>query len=58
MNHKDYLAKIGAKGGSVKSAAKTAAARKANAARWRNHKPKRAAKTPNNHYTQNDSATS
>jgi hypothetical protein len=36
-----YLTKIGAKGGKAKSAAKTAAARKANAARWRNHKPKR-----------------
>ena len=34
-----YLAKIGAKGGKAKSAAKTAAARKANAARWHNHKP-------------------
>jgi hypothetical protein len=33
-----YLTKIGAKGGKAKSAAKTAAARKANAARWRNHK--------------------
>jgi hypothetical protein len=41
VNHKQYLAKIGAKGGKAKSAAKTAAARKANAARWRNHKPKR-----------------
>jgi hypothetical protein len=42
-----YLAKIGAKGGKAKSAAKTAAARKANAARWRNHKPKRMAAMPN-----------
>jgi hypothetical protein len=33
-----YLAEIGAKGGRVKSAAKTAAAKKANAARWRDHK--------------------
>jgi hypothetical protein len=41
VNVKQYLAKIGAKGGKAKSAAKTAAARKANAARWRNHKPKR-----------------
>jgi hypothetical protein len=37
MNVKQYLAKIGAKGGKAKSEAKTAAARKANAARWRNH---------------------
>ena len=44
-----YLAKIAAKGGKAKSAAKTAAARKANAARWRNHKPKRVAATPNAH---------
>ena len=44
---KQYLAKIGAKGGKAKSAAKTAAARKANAARWRNHKPKRVTATPN-----------
>jgi hypothetical protein len=44
-----YLAKIGAKGGKAKSAAKTAAARKANAARWRNHKPKRVTATPNAH---------
>ena len=42
-----YLAKIGAKGGKAKSAAKTAAARKANAARWRGHKPKRVTATPN-----------
>ena len=47
MNHKEYLAKIGAKGGKAKSAAKTDAARKANAARWRNHKPKRVTATPN-----------
>jgi hypothetical protein len=47
VNHKQYLAKIGAKGGKAKSAAKTAAARKANAARWRNHKPKRVTATPN-----------
>ena len=47
MNIKAYLAKIGAKGGKAKSAAKTAAARKANAARWRNHKPKRVTATPN-----------
>jgi hypothetical protein len=47
VNHKEYLAKIGAKGGKAKSAAKTAAARKANAARWRNHKPKRVTATPN-----------
>ena len=47
MNHKAYLAKIGTKGGKAKSAAKTAAARKANAARWRNHKPKRVTATPN-----------
>ena len=38
MNVKQYLASIGRKGGKAKSAAKTAAARKANAARWRNHK--------------------
>jgi phage gp16-like protein len=42
-----YLAAIGRRGGKAKSAAKTAAARKANAARWRNHKPKRMAMTPN-----------
>lgn len=47
MNIKAYLAKIGAKGGKAKSKAKTAAARKANAARWRNHKPKRVTMTPN-----------
>ena len=47
MNINAYLAKIGAKGGKAKSAAKTAAARKANAARWRNHKPKRVTATPN-----------
>ena len=62
MNIKAYLAKIGAKGGKAKSAAKTAAARKggkaksaaktaaarkANAARWRNHKPERVTATPN-----------
>ena len=47
MNVKQYLAKIGAKGGKAKSAAKTAAARKANAARWRGHKPKRVTATPN-----------
>ena len=47
MNVKQYLAKIGAKGGKAKSAAKTAAARKANDARWRNHKPKRVTATPN-----------
>jgi hypothetical protein len=52
VNVKQYLAKIGAKGGKAKSAAKTAAARKANAARWRNHKPKRVTATPNK-----DSAT-
>ena len=38
----DWLRKAAAKGGKAKSVAKTAAARKANAARWRNHKPKRA----------------
>ena len=42
-----YLAAIGRRGGKAKSAAKTAAARKANAARWRNHKPKRVTATPN-----------
>jgi hypothetical protein len=42
-----YLAAIGRRGGKAKSAAKTAAARKANAARWRNHKSKRAAWLPN-----------
>ena len=47
MNIKAYLAKIGSKGGKAKSSAKTAAARKANAARWRNHKPKRVTATPN-----------
>jgi hypothetical protein len=47
MNVKQYLAKIGAKGGKAKSAAKTAAARKANAARWHGHKPKRVTATPN-----------
>ena len=43
----DWLRKAAAKGGKAKSAAKTAAARKANAARWRNHKPKRVTATPN-----------
>ena len=33
----DWLRKAAAKGGKAKSVAKTAAARKANAARWRNH---------------------
>ena len=47
VNIKKYLSEIGRKGGKAKSAAKTAAARKANAARWRNHKPKRVAATPN-----------
>jgi hypothetical protein len=47
MNVKQYLASIGRKGGKAKSAAKTAAARKANAARWRGHKPKRVTATPN-----------
>ena len=47
VNVKQYLAKIGSKGGKAKSEAKTAAARKANAARWRNHKPKRVTATPN-----------
>ena len=42
-----YLASIGRRGGKAKSVAKTAAARKANAARWRNHKPKRVTATPN-----------
>jgi hypothetical protein len=42
-----YLAAIGRRGGKAKSAAKTAAARKANAARWRNHKTKRVAMTSN-----------
>jgi hypothetical protein len=36
----DWLRKAAAKGGKAKSAAKTAAARKANAARWKNHTPK------------------
>ena len=44
---RQYLAAIGRRGGKAKSVAKTAAARKANAARWRNHKPKRAARLPN-----------
>jgi len=43
-----YLAAIGRRGGKAKSQAKTEAARKANAARWRNHKPKRVTATPNN----------
>ena len=43
----DWLRKAARKGGKAKSAAKTAAARKANAARWRNHKPKRVTATPN-----------
>ena len=43
----DWLRKAAAKGGKAKSAAKTAAARKANAARWRGHKPKRVTATPN-----------
>ena len=47
VNIKKYLSEIGRKGGKAKSAAKTAAARKANAARWRNHKPKRVTATPN-----------
>ena len=37
----DWLREAASRGGKAKSAAKTAAARKANAARWRNHKPKR-----------------
>lgn len=43
----DWLRKAARKGGKAKSAAKTAAARKANAARWRNHKPKRVTATAN-----------
>ena len=43
----DWLRKAASKGGKAKSAAKTAAARKANTARWRNHKPKRVTATPN-----------
>ena len=43
----DWLRKAAAKGGKAKSAAKTAAARKANAARWLNHKPKRVTAKPN-----------
>ena len=43
----EWLRKAARKGGKAKSAAKTAAARKANAARWRNHKPKRVTATPN-----------
>jgi hypothetical protein len=35
-----YLATIGRRGGKAKSQAKTEAARKANAARWKNHKKK------------------
>ena len=50
MNVKQYLASIGRKGGKAKSAAKTAAARKANAARWHNHKPKRVTATPNEEF--------
>ena len=46
-NYPDWLRKAAAKGGKAKSAAKTAAARKANAARWRGHKPKRVTATPN-----------
>ena len=46
-NYPDWLRKAARKGGKSKSAAKTAAARKANAARWRNHKPKRVTATPN-----------
>jgi len=41
MNIKAYLAKIGAKGGKAKSAAKSAANKRNAASRWRNHKPKR-----------------
>ena len=41
-NVKKYLSKIGQKGGSKKSAAKTAAAVKANKARWADHKPRKA----------------
>ena len=37
---RDYLRENARKGGKVKSPAKTAAARKANAARWKNHKRK------------------
>ena len=40
----NWMRKAARKGGKAKSAAKTAAARKANAARWRNHKPKRASR--------------
>ena len=47
----DWLRKAARKGGKAKSAAKTAAARKANAARWRNHKPKRVTATPNGKLT-------
>ena len=43
----DWLRKAARKGGKAKSAAKTAAARKANAARWHGHKPKRVTATPN-----------
>ena len=42
-----WLRKAARKGGKAKSAAKTAAARKANAARWCGHKPKRVTATPN-----------
>ena len=59
MNIKAYLAAIGRRGGKAKSAAKTAAARKANAARWRGHKPKRVTATPNADLRQDaDSAAS
>jgi len=47
IQYPDWLRKAASKGGKAKSAAKTDAARKANAARWRNHKPKRVTATPN-----------
>jgi hypothetical protein len=43
----DWLRKAASKGGKAKSAAKTAAALKANAARWSTHKPKRLSATLN-----------
>ena len=43
----DWLREAASRGGKAKSAAKTAAARKANAARWRNHKPGRVTANPN-----------
>ena len=46
---RNYLSEIGRKGGQAKSPAKTAAARKANAARWQGHTPKTRPAKPQTH---------